>query len=353
MTPPEASTLTPTPASEPGEADDPNRRSSVAPLSADVDGADVGASEHLADRSVSVIIATRDRPQLLRRALAGVLAQRHDAPVEIVLVFDRSEPDHSLAELATDKGHRVDVVITTNQRTPGLAGARNSGIDISSGAWIAFCDDDDEWLPGKLQAQFETLAASPGCRAACTGILIRYNGTDTARMPNPDRVTFDGFLRDRMTEVHPSSWLVHRQTLVDRIGLVDEEIPGSYAEDYDLFLRTARKTGIAVATQPLVRVWWHGASFFFERWKMIDEALGYLTEKYPEFGRHPDGLARIRGQQAVAQAAMGDRTRALRTIAATARLHPTEKRLPLALAVAAGLKAESALKLAHRFGKGI
>ena len=315
--------------------------------------AETADSSYLVDQSVSVVIATRDRPQLLRRALAGVLAQRHDAPVEIVLVFDRSEPDHSLTELATQEGHGVDVVVTTNQRSPGLAGARNSGIDIASNAWIAFCDDDDEWLPGKLQAQFDALADSPGCRAACTGILIRYDGNDTARMPDPDRVTFDGFLRDRMTEVHPSSWLVHRQTMIERIGLVDEEIPGSYAEDYDLFLRTARVTGIAVAGQPLVRVWWHGASFFFERWKMIDQALGYLTDKYPEFSRHPDGLARIRGQQAVAQAAMGDRARALKTIAATARLRPTEKRLPLAIAVAAGLKAESALKVAHRFGKGI
>ncbi len=334
-----------------------DRRSPITSIGADADAdadADAGASTaHLADRSVSVVIATRDRPELLRRALTGVLAQRHDAPIEIVVVFDRSQPDHSLAGLATGEGHGVDVVVTTNQRSPGLAGARNSGIDRASGAWIAFCDDDDEWLPGKLQSQFEALAASPGCRAACTGILIRYEGADTARMPDPERLTFDGFLRDRMTEVHPSSWLVHRRTLVERIGLVDEEIPGSYAEDYDLFLRTARLTGIAVAGQPLVRVWWHGASFFFERWRMIDEALGYLTEKYPEFGRHSDGLARIRGQQAVAQAAMGERTRALRTIVATARLHPTEKRLPLALAVAAGLKAESALKVAHRFGKGI
>lgn len=310
-------------------------------------------STHLADRSVSVIIATRDRPVLLRRALTGVRSQRHDARIEIVVVFDRSEPDHTLADLATDEGHGIDVVVTTNKRTRGLAGARNSGIDLATGAWIAFCDDDDEWLPGKLQAQFDALAVSPGCRAACTGILIRYEGADTARMPDPDRLTFDGFLRDRMTEVHPSSWLVHRQTLVERIGLVDEEIPGSYAEDYDLFLRTARRTGIAVAGQPLVRVWWHGGSFFFERWKMIDEALDYLTVKYPEFDRHPDGLARILGQQAVAQAAMGERGRALRTVAATARLHPLEKRLPLALAVAAGLKAETVLKLAHRFGRGI
>lgn len=313
-----------------------------------------GDLSHLQDRSVSVVIATRDRPELLRRAIKGVVAQRHDASIEVVLVFDRSEPDLTLKRDGTeaDSGG-VSVVVTTNKRSPGLAGARNSGIGKASNAWIAFCDDDDEWLPGKLQSQFDALADDPSARAACTGILIRFDGNDTPRMPQADRLTFDGFLQDRMTEVHPSSWLVYKATLIGEIGLVDEDIPGSYAEDYDMFLRTARVTGIAVAPQPLIRVWWHGASFFFERWKMIDEALDYLVDKYPDFKRHPEGLARIRGQQAVAKAAMGNRRDALKVVVETARLRPTEKRLPLAVAVAVGLKAESALKVAHRFGKGI
>lgn len=300
------------------------------------------------DRSVSVVIATRDRPELLRRAIDGIAAQRHDADLEIIVVFDRSEPDRSLED-----DDRCRIVVTSNDRTPGLAGARNSGIDKASNAWIAFCDDDDQWLPGKLQAQFEALAATPRALAACTGILIRYRDVDTPRLPDPARLGFDDFLRDRMTEVHPSSWLVERETLVERIGLVDEEIPGSYAEDYDLMLRTARVCPIAVAPQPLVRVWWHGASYFFERWRTIDDALGYLIDKYPEFADHPDGLARIRGQQAVARAAMGRRFAALSTVLEILRLRPTEKRWPLALVVAAGLPAERALAWAHRFGKGI
>ena len=301
------------------------------------------------DRSVSVIIATRDRPELLRRAIAGVEAQRHDAPVEIIVVFDRSEPDRSLECSA----EALSVSVISNALTPGLACARNSGIDKASNSWIAFCDDDDEWLPGKLQAQFAALAADADSRAACTGILIRYQDADTPRMPVADRLDFDGFLRDRMTEVHPSSWLVDRETLVRDIGLVDEDIPGGYGEDYDLLLRTARVCSIAVAPQPLVRVWWHGASYFFERWKMIDEALEYLLDKYPEFAVHPEGLARIRGQQAVAQAAMGQRARALSTVLDIIKLKPTEKRWPLALVVAAGLKAETALAWAHRLGRGI
>lgn len=304
-------------------------------------------------RAVSVVIATRERPELLRRAIAGIVGQEHPDPIEVVVVFDRSEPDHGLVDEFASDGSSVQVIVTTNVRSPGLAGARNSGVDLASHPWIAFCDDDDEWLPGKLKGQFDALDARPDARAACTGILIHFEGEDTARTPDADLLSFEGFLKDRMTEVHPSSWLVHRRTMIDEIGPVDEEIPGGYGEDYDLFLRTAQVCPIAVASDPLIRVWWHGASFFFERWDTIDRALEYIVVKYPEFQNQPRGLARIRGQQAVAQAAMGQRKRALRTVAETLRLNPTEKRVPLALTVIAGLKAETALKLAHRFGRGI
>jgi len=306
-------------------------------------------ASHLDDQSVSVVIATRDRPELLRRALNSVLGQEHPDPIEVVLVFDRSEPDYSL--VSHDPHRRV--VVTTNERSPGLAGARNTGISHAAYPWIALCDDDDEWLDGKIAAQFEALRRQPAARAACTGIYIRYEGNDTARIPDPAKVTFEGFLQDRMTEVHPSAWLVHKETLLADVGLVDEDLPGSYAEDYDLFLRTTRSCPIAVAEAPLVRVWWHGASFFFERWKTIDEALEYLIDKYPEFHDYPKGAARIYGQRAVAQAAMGERRRALRTAWETAKMYPGEKRVPIALAIAAGFPSGLALKAAHRVGRGI
>lgn len=300
------------------------------------------------DRAVSVVIATRDRPQLLRRAIDAVLTQEHDAPIEIVVVFDHSEPDHTLER---DEGDRR-VVVTTNGRSPGLAGARNSGVAQSMHQWLAFCDDDDEWLPGKLAAQFGALDAKPGSRIATTGIYVNFQGSDIARIPKADLLTYGGFLEDRMTEVHPSATLVAR-AVIEEIGPVDEQIPGGYAEDYDWLLRAAQVSAIAVAGQPLVRVYWHGASFFFERWKTIDDALQYLLDKHPRFEQHPKGLARIKGQQAVARAARGERGLAVRTAWETFRLSPTERRVPVALVCAAGVPAGFVLKSLHRFGKGI
>ncbi len=308
------------------------------------------ADAHLARRvgTVSVVIATRDRPELLRRAVEAVLAQDHDAHVEVVIVFDRSELD---ATLERDENNR-SVVVTANVHSPGLAGARNSGVEQASGAWIAFCDDDDEWLPGKLAAQFAALERTPLAVVATTGIYVHFEGKDTERIPDAAALTFDGFLRDRMTEVHPSSTLVSRRAM-GRIGPVDETIPGGYAEDYDWLLRASRVSPIAVAAQPLVRIHWHGASFFFEKWQTIDTALDHLVDKFPEFHDRPKGLARIRGQQAVARAAMGQRRRAFATIGEILRLNPLERRAPVAALVALGIPASAVLKLLHRFGKGI
>ncbi len=298
---------------------------------------------------VSVVVATRNRPEMLRRAIKAITTSDYEGPIETLVVFDQSELDDSIAN---DDSHRP-VRIMGNTRTPGLAGARNSGALAASGQWLALCDDDDEWFPTKLSRQIDRLREHPAARLATCGISIHFNGEDFVRIPVEDRLTFAAFLDDRMTEVHPSSFVIDRTWFIDELGLVDEELPGSYAEDYDILLRAARCAEIVSAPEALVRINWHPSTYFRDRWKMIDEALGFLVDKHPEFHDAPTGLARIRGQQAFAAAAAGERRRALSLVKETMKLRPTEKRSLLALVVAAGVPADFLLRLAHRFGRGI
>ena len=72
--------------------------------------------------------------------------------------------------------------------------------------------------------------------------------------------------------------LVTREAIQGPIGLVDEHIPGSYAEDYDWILRAALAGPIAVVEEPLVRVRW-GQSLFSSRWQTIIEALATIGIK--------------------------------------------------------------------------
>jgi glycosyltransferase involved in cell wall biosynthesis len=299
---------------------------------------------------VSVVVPTRDRPELLRRALGAIVGQTYRGPVECVVVFDQSDPELAWGELPPDRR----LLPVPNRRSPGLAGARNSGIMEATGELVAFCDDDDEWLPDKLATQVQALLARPEAAVATTGILVRYRGRDTARLAPTTMVTHRQLLRSRLTELHPSTVLARRQVLLDRIGLVDEQIPGSYAEDYEWLLRAARHAPVLAVPEPLVVINWHQSSFFADRWRTVIAALTYLVDKHRELQQEPSGLARIYGQIAFAHAALGERGPARRWARRTLSLNRRERRAYLALAISLGLvKARTVVRLAHAAGKGI
>ncbi len=300
--------------------------------------------------SVTVVVPTRDRPQLLARAVASVLAQRYAGEIECLVVFDQSPV--RLPALAVPARRRVRSL--ANDRAPGLAGARNAGAFAAEGDVLAFLDDDDEWLPDKLQLQVEALRSRPEAVLASCGIEVRYGGRRRVRVPESDVLTFADLLASRHAEIHPSTFLVPRATFFERIGVVDEQIPGSYAEDYEWLLRAARVGAIVCVRRPLVRIYWHRSSFFAARWRTIVSALTYLLERYPEFERDGRGLARIYGQLAFAHAAAGDRDEARRFAGRALRLSRRQLRAYLALLVSTRLvRAETLLRLAHLAGRGI
>jgi glycosyltransferase involved in cell wall biosynthesis len=300
--------------------------------------------------SVSVVVPTRQRPELLRRAVTSVAGQTYDGSIEILVVFDQEEPTDPGLSLPEGRSLRL----LSNTRTPGLAGGRNSGILAASGELIAYCDDDDEWLPDKLDRQVEALASHPAAEVAVTGTTIVYGDDVVDRVPLSNELTFEQLLRSRAQEAHPSSILARRAAVLDGIGLVDEEIPGSYGEDYEWFLRAARRHPIAVVPAPLVRAHWHRSSFFADRWATIIEAIQYLLVRYPEFAEQPRGLARLYGRLAFAHAALGHRRDARMWARRALRLDPRERRGYLALGVSTGVvSAERLMRIAHRTGRGI
>lgn len=297
---------------------------------------------------VSAVIATRDRPELLREALAAVLGQDYAGDVEVVLVFDRSEPDRSLEVT----GGRRTVRVVGNERSPGLAGARNTGVEHARHGLVAFCDDDDLWHPAKLAHQVPALLASQA-PLHTTGIAVAYEDSLTTRVLDTTAVPLSALLRDRHTELHPSTFLMHRDTLRERLGGVDEQVPGGFGEDYDLLLRAARLGPLGHVRLPLTTVRWGGGSYFFRRWDTMSAGLTWLLEHHPEFPSQPSGAARLRGQVAFAHAAAGRRREAWRWEVAAARADWHEPRVALAQLVALGLPAGTVMERLHRRGRGL
>jgi glycosyltransferase involved in cell wall biosynthesis len=107
---------------------------------------------------VSAVIPTRGRPELLRRAVRTALAQTL-RELEVVVVIDGVDPaTHLVVEELARQDPRVRQI--TLSSSVGGSDARNRGVDAAAGEWIAFLDDDDEWLPGKLQAQLDAVRPS-------------------------------------------------------------------------------------------------------------------------------------------------------------------------------------------------
>lgn len=282
---------------------------------------------------VNVVVATRDRPELLDQTLKAIAIQDYEGPIEVAVVYDQTEPDHGI-EVA-DGPRRVKVM--RNERKPGLQGARNTGLTHTDGSYVAFCDDDDVWKDHKVSSQIDLFDADPSCLMASSGIHVVFEGERLPRVPTKDRVTFADLINSRMFEsTHPSTFIMHR-SLIDAMGMVDEEVPGGYGEDYEFVLRAARRTDIGAVPEALVEVLWHQASFYAERWQMRIEGLEYLLAGYPEFKDDKEGLARIKGQIAFAYGALGQRGDAVKTAVETLKLDPKQKRAYLALAMAAGV----------------
>ncbi|MFJ2617870.1 glycosyltransferase family 2 protein [Glutamicibacter sp. NPDC087344] len=295
-------------------------------------------------------MTTCGRPELLRKAVRSIINQTYVGVIEIVIVFDKIPVDE-LEDVETLP--RRKIITIPNSRTPGLAGGRNTGILAASGEIIGFCDDDDHWHPEKITQQLNTWNNVPEAVALASGIDIRTDGTNIIRKP-PEEVTFDDFLRSRVTAIHPSTMLYRRHDLTGRIGLVDEQLPAGYGEDYDLLLRATRFGKIHSNPEPLVGVLWDRPSFFAGRWENIASGLTYLLRKFPEFERSPKGVARIAGQVAFAHAALGERIQARRWARSALHRDPTQLRAYAALIVSTGcVNAAWLVKAMQKVGRGL
>ncbi|WP_202980386.1 glycosyltransferase family 2 protein [Serinicoccus marinus] len=276
-------------------------------------------------------------------------AQDYEGPIEVVVVYDRSEPDQSLSR----EGDRP-VVVMKNARTPGLAGGRNTGIVSTAAPIVAFCDDDDQWMPTKLRRQIEALSEFPSAPMATSSIIVDYEGQSSTRSVGGPQVTHEMLVRSRMAMLHSSTFVFRRDELVGRLGLISEEIPGSQNEDWDILLRASQIHPIVHVDEPLVHVKWGRSSFFARRWDTKIDSSVWMLRNHPDVAKDRRGAARVMGQIAFAHACSGDRWGAWRWSARAARRNPVQWRWALSSVVALWPPAgEHALGLLHRVGRGV
>jgi glycosyltransferase involved in cell wall biosynthesis len=195
---------------------------------------------------VSVIVPTRDRVELLRRALASVRAQSEQR-FELIVVDDVCSDDTPayLARLAKED-QRIRVV--RNSKPSGGGGARNAGIELSRAPWVAFIDDDDEWMATKLERQLRALQCEPAAVAcSCSYVVVSGSGASKVIAARPNTT---------VEELLVYNWLggastcVCSRAVLTEIGGFDPKLTA--AQDLDLWLRLRQKGRVVVCPETLV-----------------------------------------------------------------------------------------------------
>jgi glycosyltransferase involved in cell wall biosynthesis len=198
---------------------------------------------------VTVVITTYNRPDGCQRAIESVLAQTRP-PRRLIVTDDGSTDDtpQRLAQLAASQP-----LVQVQRFEPGRGGpgpGRNRGIALAETGWVAFLDDDDVWLPGKLEAQAAWFEV-PGIDLVCTNAVRTSGPIYFPQRHEPLRPTRADVVRDNPYIV---SAVAVRTAAIRAIGGFDERVWMGGIADYDAWLRLADAGHGGVALpEPLVR----------------------------------------------------------------------------------------------------
>lgn len=195
---------------------------------------------------VSVVMPAYNARLYILEAIRSVLEQDY-INIELIVVDDGSSDD--TVELARSLGNRVKVFERNNS---GPAAARNFGISVAQGEFIAFLDADDVWLPGKLSAQIRYLLDHPdigvvygGFKRWCAsenGIFPPPNASDQDLLKLSVDDEYSGFIYNHLlldNIVHIITAVI-RKSILETVSGFDEAL--RTGEDYDLWLKVSRFT---------------------------------------------------------------------------------------------------------------
>jgi hypothetical protein len=186
-----------------------------------------------------------------------------------------------------------------------------------------------------------------------TAIEVDFDGVRNDRLAGSDRIEHSQLLASRMSMLHSSTLVIRRTALIGDLGLVDEEVPGSVNEDWDLLLRASALQPIVNVDRPYVTVAWSARSYFSRDWATIIASLGWMLCHHPDIATNRVGSARVYGQLGFAHAASGRRREGARWARRSLRRSWREPRAYLAMAAACGVPAEFILRTLHKRGRGI
>ena len=280
---------------------------------------------------VSVVIPTYNRAHLVGDAIRSVLRQTY-TDYEIVVVNDGSTDNtEDVVNGFQDDGIRY----VRHAQNRGLSAARNTGIGEARGEFIAFLDDDDEWLPEKLEKQFTLLEGADNSTGVVYTSTWRIMKHRSLLFPQNFIAKTQGDISEDILEHHfvgPSSVLI-RKSCFERVGLLDEKL--FFAGDWDLVIRLAQHYRFLFAKEMLVISRQQPDSATAERFipSQIEGVEDLFSKHHGLFSKNRTATANIHRMLGGLYCMAGEMQRGRRHMVRYLKANPTNIRTMIKIAV--------------------
>ena len=207
---------------------------------------------------VSVVITTYKRSfKVVRRSIDSVLAQTY-VPIEIILVDDNNVGDEYRKSIMEELRKYPLINHVKHERNSGAQMSRNDGIRNAKGKYVAFLDDDDEWMSDKIEKQMRLFNNEVGL-VYCNGYRIDYeSGEEKERIysktvPLKKTVSFEDMLYKDYIGTTTQA-IIHKDVF-DVCGLFDVDQPAR--QDYEMWLRISKSFKCVGIDEPLFKHYIH------------------------------------------------------------------------------------------------
>ena len=227
---------------------------------------------------VSAIITTFNRANFLEKAIKSVLGQTY-SDFEL-LILDNSSIDDTQNVVKSFIDDRIRYI---RHQPLNIAQARNLGVKEAKGEYVAFLDDDDEWLPNKLKAQLEVFKEGDESLGLVYGgfIWMAETGEDIKKhIPKLRGAILPDLLTQRDAFTGSASNPMLRKSAVEGLGGYNEEV--LTGEDWELYLRLSEEYQVDFTEEPVVKIRHHSGARLGDKLKSAAELELMVMDRYRE-----------------------------------------------------------------------
>ena len=218
----------------------------------------------------SVIVAVYNGAKTLTQTIESILSQTYDN-FELLLIDDGSTDE---SRNLIEKYLEDERVKYFKKQNGGVASARNFGIARATGEVIGFCDQDDQWLPQKLEKQIQ-LFSDPDVGLVYSWVDIDRHGKRECSTPEFEGECFEALLNRNFVSCCTA---MVRRTVLNQVNGLDESRELHGVDDRHLWLKVARISKLAVAKTPLAIYFIHGENYSLDNKKMLIADLSCIEK---------------------------------------------------------------------------